>query len=381
MFRSFPGVEPTPAGPARFRALPEAFFEQTAPGPDSVGGRDARLVHPILVDACFAVAGADGRPTPCRRSSISGDGTPLIYSFKAVAGAGPAGFRCVGEPGGFAIDTAAQIGAALAATDRICAVLGWEKAAGLLRAAAADLLPADLVRCRRWWGGLWVGLDAEPDGVALKLYVNLRPLAAAERWTRVARGFRRLGIDPARARAVAGAFAEPMGACFVAAAGRIVGARLYLGLEHAGSDQVAALCGGLVPLADAPVRDFCDLFTAEFGPFGRHSVAVAADFAVAAPGRAASPGAARAKAELCLELLDEGDRRRALAWFAGLGRRFGLNDAPCRAALPQAKRVFGGVEGQYVSLGAYRSGRLHATAYVRPVGLRLPHGLAEEDPS
>tara|TARA_R110000868_G_scaffold11516_3_gene56305 strand:- start:3823 stop:4968 length:1146 start_codon:yes stop_codon:yes gene_type:complete len=378
MSQSCPRPDPAIVPPALAWQRAAHYFRQAAPAAQTPGGRLAAIAHPVLMAASFGTAEQGTGARPVRRSSITEDGTPVIYSFKDTREPGGPAFRCVVEPGGYAVRTDEQIQRAVHCLEELCGALGWHRAAQESGLALAKLLPRPLTLARSWWGGIWLGIDAAPEAFRLKAYVNLRPHEPGQRWQMAQALAAQLDADLVANDTIAGAGNIPlMGVGLAIEADRICAVRLYFGLDQATPQSVGRLAGEFDPDARLAIELFAREFTASFGAFSHQSVAICLDYPVSAQGRLAAR-AARFKLELCAEMLAPETRCQVLSWYRLVLPRLGLADSLSVSKADQARSIFGGLLAKYVSLGVTRSGECSTTLYAHPMGLRLEDGLIEE---
>lgn len=378
MSQSCPRPDPAPVLPSTACKRAVSYFRQAGPAPGSHGRTLADIAHPVLMAATFDTLEQRSSARPVRRSSITEDGTPIIYSFKTSANPAHREFRCVVEAGGFAVTTDEQIRRSQNCLDELFGALGWQDARKDTSAALATLLPKRLEAARHWWGGMWIGLDADEDHFRLKTYVNMRQHSPEQRWQMVKILADQLAgqgeIAPHLARLADG---ELMGVGLAIADDRVSGIRLYFGLDRATPGSIAQIASGFSAEAQAPMYQFANRFTSEFGPFSHQSVAICFDYSISRSGRLASDPA-RMKLELCAELLPARMRKQVWDWHTAILPGLGLNGHTIQPNIDWARAVFGGTVSKYVSLGLSRSGGCHTTMYAHPLGLRLEDGLLQE---
>jgi hypothetical protein len=357
--------------PASFRLFYQRFRDRA--GSHAGVALRADAIHGALLSSAFDVAEAGAVR---RRPSISVDGTPVVYSLKVPAPAGPPVFRFLCEPGGLGITVREQIDLSRQTLRALTNLLGWPVAQEIVDRALARIIPEDPATVSDWRGGLWLGAEFQPDAAELRLYANLRHGDAIARWQRVGDLLATFGderlIPVLRAwQHSAGRVAIPVGVALVLTGNDVPVFRLYLGVEQPGMEAVRAARGEQYLACDAPLADFCDAFTEAYGLFGRQSMTLGYDFA-RDNGGLFFPETARFKMDVSFGHIGCGAEPPP-ALFIGeqIERVFPGSSAHWFAFRDDLEVCFGGSDIEYVSLAARGqdaggSSLSEITVYVRP---------------
>jgi len=345
-----------------------AFADAVAAGPGAPGpalaGRTRGLVHAL------AAAALEVEDLPrAREPSMFEDGTPVGFSWQT----GAAGYvRMLVEPGGLALDLPRQIDRSLQVLGRLLAEQGWETCGRDVLDVARGVYPRDPRDLATWWGGMWLGTAAGPDGADLRVYLNLRSGTLAARWQRVVDVL--LGRADGDFERCFGQFidrcveatAVPVGLGLVLAGGRLRAVRVYQGLERADEVGVAAsiptaLRDGAEDAVLAPLR----ALVADHGRPGAQGVTVAHDFHVEDGVLRSVPR--RVKVDVNCRWYVAQDADGFEEWLLG------TLDEPDRARLAGFATLlaehFTGAQLDYCSLGCDTRGVRHRTVYAQPLGL------------
>ncbi len=353
-----------------FRRGVRAFYARALARPSEANeGGGIAAVHRLLIDAAMTDVGTG---PPRRRASLCLDDTPIVYSF-AVPPLGRAtpSLRLLVEPGGTRCTVARQIDAALAVADQAIDVLGWQGATADLNGIIRRAFPPTADEVRNWWGGIWLGLAASPEGTQLRLYLNLRFGGAQARWQRVADilGFladARLGDPLIAFVAQVSPLAIPVGLGVVLAGGRIAALRLYVGIHAPSRDTLRGLMPAPTPRAEQEVATICQAFVGLPQCFRPQAVTAAYDFYMA-PDGIMEPEIGRAKFDVSCQFASPDDQPALRATLTGLADRWGLDAGAMNGFLDALVECFGPSPIEYVSM-APAPHPVGLAVYVKPGG-------------
>jgi hypothetical protein len=351
----------------------EAFFRRQT---DSVYGEGdlfekGRLLHTALLRAIVDTCPADIQR---RRASMCLDGTPVVYSLKLKQAPEPSAFRMLVEPGGLSITVPEQIDLSLRTVDGLLHALGWESTVADLNAVIARVFPKEINALSHWWGGIWLGMDLSPNGIELRLYLNLRHGEALARWQRVADVLAWFSDESLAAPLKSlieqvSVHAIPVG-LGVVVSNRIRACRIYAGMYEPKLEAILAASPELRADGAGEVSLFCNSFLKAFGPFTRQSVTLGYDFIFDTDGLLHT-NIARTKIDVSCQLLAGGARHLLAPLVKDLLRAWQMDAEPLSIFLKEMRACFHGVSIEYISLGFNRA-LDHVTVYAKPDGYQSP---------
>jgi hypothetical protein len=306
---------------------------------------------------------------PLRRPSMCHDGTPVVFSA-TLDPSGRAPIRVLVEPGGIGVDVPVQINCALGVLDAILTDLEWGAAADQVNVITPLIFPRCASVTRDWWGGIWLGLVSDTDGLQIRFYLNSRWGDHRARWQRavdVICAFSANEMTPvlrdlySRTASVA----TPVGMGVGISGGAVRVLRLYLGVHR---PTVETLCNALPPrlmCSSQEVELLCRRYSDRFGDLGPQTFTLGYEFLLDGGGRAV-PDVARVKLDLCCQMLADYQRHEAKDLVRDLARHLGFDIAGFARFDSDLYEVFGGSVVEFVSLSLLQFGA-SLTAYSKPL--------------
>ena len=346
-------------------ARPEAYFarwsDRASYIPHGTERAYGRLIESVVAVPDYTV--------PLRRPSMCHDGTPVVFSA-TLDSSGGAPIRVLVEPGGIGVDLPTQINCALGVLDAILTDLEWGRASDQVNVITPLVFPRCASATRNWWGGIWLGLVSDTDGLQIRFYLNFRWGDHRVRWQRAVDVICAFSTDEMTpvlrdlySRTASVAIPVGMGVGISGGAVRVL--RLYLGVHR---PMVATLCNFLPPRLTSSSHEvelLCRRYSARFGEFGPQTFTLAYDFLLDGGGCLVSD-VARVKLDVCCQVLAAYQRHQAKDLVRDLARHLNFDVTGFERFDSDLHEVFGGSVVEFVSLGL-RQPEVSLTVYAKPL--------------
>lgn len=329
----------------------------------SLSGDDPGLI--ILRELTESVLPSGKNQTKNRRPSISDDGTPFVFSWKAHHVLEKS-LRVLVEPGTLKMTIAEQIAYSLTKLDRLLGLLDWRTAANEINILTGQVFPENSSETVGWRGGIWLGVDIKPkvSEVELRIYLNLRHGEPEERWQRLHRLLYRFSspkIDPFLLdwENRLSPLAVPVGLGIVVANGNVKGVRTYLSIANPTIETIRNSIMYIQEKNWEPLYKVYNDYISRFGRISQHGITVGYDFVP----EARKPG--RIKVDICCHLISHEQKHLLEPWIEQLLTQWLFKPSLFQYFRQNIHRFWNESTIQFLSLGFCHKLE-HMTIYVLP---------------